>query len=292
MIDFKREYEASRMLIEHELEGCFKSNEPQKGLFEAMRYSLLAGGKRVRPVLVIKFCEACGGDIKRAMPFALAVEMLHTYSLIHDDLPCMDNDDLRRGKPSNHMVFGEYTAVLAGDALLTEAFGTIMSAELSAEACVAGGRVLADAAGCMGMCGGQFLDMEGEGWDLTPEGVHAIHERKTVALIRAAARLGVIAGAGTEDQFEAATEYADAVGLAFQLCDDLLDTTSTADRLGKSVGKDAKSGKSTFASVYGAADCKRMILAKTEEAKTAIASSFNNTEFLSSLADNLAERTY
>ncbi len=292
MIDFKHEYESCRMLIEHELECCFKQNEPQKGLFEAMRYSLLAGGKRVRPVLVLKFCEACGGDIKKAMPFALGIEMLHTYSLIHDDLPCMDNDELRRGKPSNHIVFGEYTAVLAGDALLTEAFSTLLSADLSADACVSAGRVLADAAGCMGMCGGQFLDMEGEGWDLNAEAISAIHERKTAALIRAAARLGVIAGAGTEDQFEAATEYADAIGLAFQLRDDILDILSTAERLGKSVGKDFKSGKSTFASVYGADECERMILEKTEGAKSAIASSFNNTDFLNCLADNLAERLY
>ena len=271
MTAFDIEYEKSRESAEKALEGFFKEKAPQGRLLESMRYSLLAGGKRVRPILVMKFCEACGGNEEDALAFACAIEMLHTYSLIHDDLPCMDNDTLRRGKPTNHVVFGECTAVLAGDALLTAAFETLLKAKLPPEKCVAAGIELAKAAGAMGMCGGQYLDMDGEGKALTADMIEAIHAGKTAALIRAAAKMGVIAGGGTEKQLEAAEKYAEAVGLAFQLRDDLLDITATSEELGKSAGKDAESEKSTFVTVYGIDGCERMIAQKTEEAKAAVA---------------------
>jgi len=287
---FEQDYEALRALTERALESRFTDDVPQKTLLEAMRYSLLAGGKRVRPVMLLAFCRACGGDAEKALPLACGLEMLHTYSLIHDDLPCMDDDTLRRGRPTNHVVYGEWTAVLAGDALLTAAFGEILSAPLPAEALIAAGRELAEAAGEKGMCGGQYLDMDGEGKNLPPEAVEAIHVRKTAALIRAAARMGVIAGGGTKKQMDAATAYAEAVGLAFQLRDDLLDLTSTAEVLGKSVGADEKNGKATFVSVYGAETCERMIADETEKAKGAVAAAFPGDTFLSALAEKLAGR--
>ena len=290
MGDFEREYEELRALTERELEKRFSDDVPQKTLLEAMRYSLLAGGKRVRPVMLLAFCRACGGEAEKALPFACGLEMLHTYSLIHDDLPCMDDDTLRRGKPTNHVVFGEWTAVLAGDALLTAAFGELLSAPLPAAALVSAGRELAEAAGEKGMCGGQFLDMDGEGKKLPASAVEAIHVRKTAALIRAAARMGVIAGGGTEAQLRAAGDYAAAVGFAFQLRDDLLDLTSTPEVLGKSVGADEKNDKSTFVSVYGAEACERLIAGETAKAKAAVGAAFTDAEFLSELADRLAGR--
>ena len=290
METFEKEYEALRAMTEEALQARFTDDVPQKTLLEAMRYSLLAGGKRVRPVMLLAFCRACGGDEKKALPLACGIEMLHTYSLIHDDLPCMDDDTLRRGKPTNHVVYGEWTAVLAGDALLTAAFGEVLSAPLPAEALAAAGRALAEAAGEKGMCGGQYLDMDGEGKRLPASAVEAIHVRKTAALIRAAATMGVIAGGGTKAQLHAAAAYAEAVGLAFQLRDDLLDLTSTPEMLGKSVGADEKNEKSTFVSVYGAEKCERMIADETEKAKKAVAAAFPDASFLTALAEKLAGR--
>ena len=184
-------------LIDAKLAEYFHADGmPQAGLFEAMRYSLNAGGKRIRPILVLEFCRITGGDCDKALPAACAVEMLHTYSLIHDDLPCMDNDDLRRGKPTNHVVYGECTATLAGDALQAEAFGTILRSELPAEARAECARILADAVGADGMCGGQFLDMIGENKELTAYELDEINSRKTGALLIAACTMGVAAARG------------------------------------------------------------------------------------------------
>ena len=289
-MDFEHEYDFLRSMTERRLSEYFTENVPQKTLLDAMRYSLLAGGKRVRPVLVLSFCRACGGDEKTALEPACAIEMLHTYSLIHDDLPCFDDDTLRRGRPTNHVVYGEWTAVLAGDALLTAAFETLLKAELPEKSVIAAGRVLASAAGALGMCGGQYLDMDGEGKTLSAQEIEAIHAGKTAALIEAAAEMGVIAAGGTEKQLAAAKSYASSVGLAFQLRDDLLDLSSTPEMLGKSVGKDAAEEKSTFASVFGAEECERRIAEETQKAKTALKGAFENTEFLKMLADKLAER--
>ena len=205
---------------------------PQAGLAEAMRYSLLAGGKRIRPMLVLEFCRITGGDPKAALPVACAIEMLHTYSLIHDDLPCMDNDTLRRGRPTNHVVYGECTATLAGDALQAEAFGTILRSELSAERRARCAEHLANAVGLDGMCGGQYLDMLGEGKTLSPEELDEINSRKTGALLTAACLMGVAAAGGSSRQEEAAARYGAALGAAFQIRDDMLDALSTEAELG------------------------------------------------------------
>lgn len=287
-----QEYEICRQMIEDELSKAFCGDVPQKPLYEAMRYSLLAGGKRIRPVMVLKFAEACGADMEKALPIACAVEMLHTYSLIHDDLPCMDNDDLRRGKPTSHKVFGECTAVLAGDALQAAAFETILLSDLPNDIKAEAAKELAVAAGENGICGGQYLDMDGEKRKLSIQDITNIHILKTASMIRAAARMGVIAGGGTERQLEAAAKYADAVGIAFQIRDDVLDYTSTTEELGKPVGSDRENEKSTFASIFGTDACEALIHERTEAAKAAARYAFENPEFLVWLADMLAKRKY
>ena len=242
-----KEYKA---LIDTKLAEYFRADDmPQAGLFEAMRYSLNAGGKRIRPILVLEFCRITGGDCDKALPVACAIEMLHTYSLIHDDLPCMDNDDLRRGKPTNHVVYGECTATLAGDALQAEAFGTILRSELPAEARAECARILADAVGADGMCGGQFLDMIGENKLLTADELDEINSRKTGALLIAACTMGVAAAGGNEKQSEAASRFGAAIGAAFQIRDDMLDVISTSEQLGKPIGSDAQEHKNTYMAV-------------------------------------------
>jgi geranylgeranyl diphosphate synthase type II len=207
-------------IIEQALEKCFlpaeaTSTNSLNGLAEAMRYSLLAGGKRIRPMLVLEFCRISGGDIEKALPVACAIEMLHTYSLIHDDLPSMDNDDLRRGKPTNHVVFGECTAILAGDTLQAEAFGSILRSQLPADRKAKCAELLADAAGLDGMCGGQYLDMSWEGRKLSEQELTEINSRKTGALIVAACQMGVAAAGGSQLQFDTAGHFGAALGLAF-----------------------------------------------------------------------------
>lgn len=274
---------------EEYLARCFTNDAPQKKLFEAMRYSLLAGGKRLRPVMVLAFCELCGGNAENALPFAAALEMVHTYSLIHDDLPCMDNDDYRRGKPTNHRVFGEATAVLAGDALLTAAFGQLASAKLPAERIVEAVRVLSLCAGELGMVGGQVLDMDAEMRICTEQEVIDIQSRKTGALISAACQLGVIAAGGTSKQQTAAAQYADSLGLAFQIQDDILDVIGDAGKLGKATGVDKN--KNTFVRLYGVETCKEMVAQETEKAVHAL-DSFDNADFLIGLARELVHREF
>ena len=274
---------------EEYLARCFTNDAPQKKLFEAMRYSLLAGGKRLRPVMVLAFCELCGGNAENALPFAAALEMVHTYSLIHDDLPCMDNDDYRRGKPTNHRVFGEATAVLAGDGLLTAAFGQLASAKLPAERIVEAVRVLSLCAGELGMVGGQVLDMDAETRICTEQEVIDIQSRKTGALISAACQLGVIAAGGSSKQQTAAAQYADSLGLAFQIQDDILDVTGDAGKLGKATGVDKN--KNTFVRLYGVETCKEMVAQETEKAVHAL-DSFDNADFLIGLARELVHREF
>ncbi len=260
------------------------------GLAEAMRYSLLAGGKRIRPMLVLEFCRVSEGDPEAAMPIACAVEMLHTYSLIHDDLPCMDDDELRRGRPTNHVVYGECTATLAGDALQAEAFGTILRSALPAESRAACAEDLANAVGLDGMCGGQYLDMLGEGKKLSEHELDEINSRKTGALLIAACRMGVHAAGGTEEQLEAASVYGAALGAAFQLRDDMLDELSTVEELGKPLCSDRQEGKNTYLTLCGADECERRIKVLTEAAKQSLDGCFDDTGFLKELADSLAVR--
>ncbi len=273
--------------IEAYLQECFKEDAPQKELFEAMRYSLLAGGKRLRPVLTQAFCELCGGNAEEVLPFGAAIEMVHTYSLIHDDLPCMDNDDLRRGKPTNHRVYGEATAVLAGDALLTAAFSQLAKAKLPAERIVEAVRVLSLCAGELGMVGGQVLDMDAEARECTEQEVYDIQSRKTGALISAACQLGVIAAGGSEKQQAAASAYAESLGLAFQIEDDILDVVGDEQKLGKAVGVDEK--KNTFVRLYGIKKCREMIRDETDKAIAAL-SAFEQPVLLTELAQALASR--
>lgn len=283
-----KEYKA---LIDTKLAEYFRADDmPQAGLFEAMRYSLNAGGKRIRPILVLEFCRITGGDCDKALPVACAIEMLHTYSLIHDDLPCMDNDDLRRGKPTNHVVYGECTATLAGDALQAEAFGTILRSELPSEARAECARILADAVGADGMCGGQFLDMIGENKLLTADELDEINSRKTGALLIAACTMGVAAAGGNEKQSEAAKRFGAAIGAAFQIRDDILDVISTSEQLGKPIGSDAQEHKNTYMALYGADRCMKMIEKLTEVAKAALNEAFDDTAFLCDLADSMVTR--
>lgn len=291
-MSYQEEMSLCQTAVESALEKYFTEDCAQKTLKDAMRYSLLAGGKRIRPVLVLKFCEAAGGAPEKAMPVACAVEMLHTYSLIHDDLPCMDNDDLRRGRPTNHKVYGECTATLAGDALQCAAFQTILSADLPAESRAAAALELAQCAGQDGMCGGQQLDMEGESRRLTLEEVQLKDELKTGCLIRAACVMGVLAAGKTRDSEEAkaAAVYASCIGRAFQIRDDILNVISDAETMGKPVGNDEESSKSTYVSLLGLDRCQELVMELSEQAKSAIHGVFADTSFLASLVDYLAGR--
>lgn len=280
-----------KVLIDTELEKYFHFEQsPMAGLAESMRYSLLAGGKRIRPLLVLEFCRICGGEIEQALPFACAVEMLHTYSLIHDDLPCMDNDDLRRGRPTNHKVYGECTAVLAGDTLQAEAFGTILRSKLPAEHRARAAEILANAVGFDGMCGGQYLDMLGEGHKLSEKELTEINSRKTGALLVAACQMGVAAAGGSSEQLDYAAQYGASIGMAFQIRDDMLDVLSTDEELGKNVGSDAVEKKNTYMALLGQEECQALINKLTAHAKSVLSANFNDADFLCKLADSLAER--
>ena len=262
---------------------------PQKQLFEAMEYSLLAGGKRLRPVFAFEFCRLCGRDWQSAAPFAAAVEMIHTYSLIHDDLPSMDNDDFRRGRPTNHKIYGEAMAILAGDALLTDAFAVASTAQLPEPADMAFAiGMLSECAGSLGMVGGQVLDIQAELRECTEEDVLAIQDRKTGALIRAACVLGAVAGGATEEQINAAAQFAAGLGLAFQIRDDMLDVIGTAEEMGKGVGTDES--KNTFVRLYGLEKCEELVQKYTDYAISAL-DVFDDTSFVKELALSLTART-
>ena len=281
-----------REMIDAALAEYFSMGEgfPQARLAEAMRYSLLAGGKRIRPMLVLEFCRIAGGDVKAALPVACAIEMLHTYSLIHDDLPCMDNDDLRRGRPTNHVVYGECTAVLAGDTLQAEAFGTILRSDLPAERKAACAEILAGAVGLDGMCGGQYLDMAWEGRQLTEQELTEINSRKTGALLVAACQMGVAAAGGSSLMLDTAGHFGAALGMAFQIRDDMLDVLSTAEELGKPIGSDSQECKNTYMVLMGEEGCRRTVARLTEFAKGILGEAFEDTAFLCALADSLADR--
>lgn len=230
---------------------CGRFLPEESEVCRAARYSLLGGGKRIRAVLVLSVCEMLGGNMAAAEQFAAAVEMLHCYSLIHDDLPCMDNDDLRRGRPSCHKAFGEATAMLAGDVLLTEAFEAIANAPASAQACVRAAKALGAGAGSRGMVYGQELDLKYESLAATKEQLRLIHRNKTGALINAAVQMGAAAAEADEEKCKALEAYAYGIGLVFQIVDDVLDVTSTPEQLGKPIGSDSENGKTTFATLYG-----------------------------------------
>ena len=285
---FQTRYETYRTAVESYLETLFAGRPDWRDLYESMRYSLLAGGKRIRPVLTLEFARLAGlADWKTALPMACALELVHTYSLIHDDLPCMDNDDLRRGKPTNHKVYGECTAVLAGDALQAEAFGTILRCGLPAERRAECAEYLAGAAGVDGICGGQFMDMradppQDEAWLTDLQG------RKTGSLLSAACAMGAAAAGAGEDKTDLALQYGAALGAAFQIRDDMLDVLSTEAELGKPIGSDAEEGKLTFMSLYGEEKCAAMVSRLTERA-VELAGELGS-DFLAQLAARLSYR--
>lgn len=279
--------------IEKALEGALPAPSPQdpEGLVsEAMRYSLLCGGKRVRPVLTLAFCELCGGEPLGALPFACAVEMVHTYSLIHDDMPCMDDDAMRRGRPTNHRVYGEAMALLAGDGLLTLAFETALGFSGDPQAALDGARFLARCAGAKGMVGGQCIDLQSDGGKMSVELLQAMDKGKTVALIHAACGMGCIAAGAQEGQLLAAGRYAHGLGMAFQLRDDILDVEGSAEKLGKETGMDAARSKQNYVSLLGLEEAKRLVEEYTQEAVRALEGFPGDKGFLQDFALGLASR--
>lgn len=266
---------------------------PQGKVCEAMAYSLLDGGKRIRGCLTLAMCELCGGEVQSALPLACAIEMVHAYSLIHDDLPCMDNDDLRRGKPSCYIKFGEGTALLAGDALLTHAFSAASDAyfngTLPAETVLRCVNQLSRAAGVEGMIGGQVIDTAPEEVPMTPEQLEAMHSMKTGALIRSAAVLGCLAAGAPRDVVMQADLYAAKIGLAFQIVDDILDATEESEKLGKSTS-DADNNKTTYITLYGVEKAREMVRRLVLEADLAVKGTVLDDEMLYELADTLAKR--
>ena len=292
-MEFRAEYDRVKELVEESLKEYFQEECSQRRLLEAMRYSLLAGGKRIRPVLLLKFCAASGGEMERALPLACAIEMIHTYSLIHDDLPVMDNDDTRRGMPTCHKMYGECTATLAGDALQAAAFRVLLSAKLHPDTLVKSGFYLAQAAGETGMCGGQELDTSNY-TKRDEEGLTLINDLKTGALLRAACAIGVLAAgnASEEGMLKAAEDYGRHLARAFQIRDDVLDITADPQVLGKPAGSDAENEKPTYASVYGLEKCAELINAETQQAVNSLRGVFRDIGFFEQLAVGLAERNY
>ena len=262
-------------------------------IHKAMRYSIFVGGKRLRPVLCLAAAEACGGAVSSAMPAACAVECIHTYSLIHDDLPCMDNDDFRRGKPTNHKVFGEGVAVLAGDALLTIAFEILAHAEPTAryksQSLI---RELADASGSKWLIGGQVADLEGEGKQINGAQLKFIHQSKTAALLTAAIRLGAMSANASAQKLAALTVFGQSLGLAFQVIDDILDVTQTSEKLGKSAGKDIAAQKATYPAIFGLEKSRREAHRLTAQAHKVLEPFGEKAATLKALADYLLERDY
>ena len=288
-MDYATQYQEYLARVNRALETACDAFLPEESeVCRAARYSLLGGGKRIRAVLVLAVCDMLNGDAAAAEQFAAAVEMLHCYSLIHDDLPCMDNDDLRRGKPTNHKVYGETLAVLAGDALQPEAYRLILTAPgLDESRRAACGRILAEASGADGMVAGQVLDTLHA--PKTEAEVTEVHRLKTGAMIAGACRLGVAAAGGSGGLMAAAETYAQELGLAFQIRDDMLDVCGDAAEFGKPIGSDKEEGKVTFMDLLGLEGCGRAVRAHTEAAKAAVAD-WDTDGFLAALADSLAER--
>jgi geranylgeranyl diphosphate synthase type II len=269
--DFTAYLEESRLRVEEALDGALGPERPEV-LREAMRYSLLAGGKRLRPILCLAACELAGGRAEQAMPTAVALEMIHTMSLIHDDLPAMDNDDLRRGRPTNHKVYGEARAILAGDALLTRAFEMVAlrSPGLPAERLLAVVGELSLASGAPGLVGGQVVDLDSEGKEVDLDTLEYIHLHKTGALLRACVLSGALIAGASDELLEALRTYARGIGLAFQIIDDILDVTASSEVLGKTAGKDLSADKTTYPKLLGLEESRRRAVALVAEAKAAL----------------------
>ena len=289
----KETFDRYLSLVERALEQSLPA--PSEGaltapVMDSMRYSVFVGGKRIRPVMALAFCRLCGGKTEEALPFACAVEMVHTYSLIHDDLPCMDDDDLRRGRPTNHKVFGEAMALLAGDGLLTKAFETALSFSGPSEDTLRGARILAQCAGAQGRVGGQCIDLDSEGKTVDLDLLREMDLGKTVALISAACQMGCVAAGAGEDVLENARRYAEGVGMAFQIRDDILDVLGDAASLGKNVGMDAARDKRNYVSLLGVEKAQSLVDSFTAQAEQALDAFPGDTGFLRELARSLAAR--
>lgn len=290
--DLDRWMKSTRALVEKSLRSAVPAASAKPAtIHRAMRYSLLSGGKRLRPLLCCAASEACGGTVRMALPAACAVEMIHAYSLIHDDLPCMDDDDLRRGRPTSHKVFGEGMAVLAGDALLTEAFavlskarpaGSYTTADLVAE--------LARAAGSRGLIAGQVADLEAEGRRPSEPALYFIHAAKTGMLLRASLKLGAMSAGAKKAQVNVLDRFGFCLGLAFQIQDDILDATQTAKKLGKTAGKDAAAGKMTFPALFGLDESRELAEQWTSDAIGSLKPFGPHGEILRGLAERLLRR--
>ena len=287
--------ETYQMLIEQAIAESLppaKADDLNQQVITAMRYSLLNGGKRIRPMLALAFCELCGEAPEKALPFACAIEMVHTYSLIHDDLPAMDNDVLRRGKACNHIVYGEAMALLAGDALLTKAFELAAAAPVPAEKRVQAMMVLAMFSGAEGMIGGQCIDLQSPDADVDLDTLKAMDTGKTVALISAACQMGCLAAGAGDDMLMAAQAYAEGIGMAFQIQDDILDVTGTQEEMGKSVGADEANQKKNYVSLLGVEQAAKLVKSYTQSAIEALQKTGKDTAYLEELAKNLSDRRH
>lgn len=286
-----------KLVDEHLLDFLPNVDNKSISLYESMKYSLAAGGKRLRPVLLLAACEFAGGDVYEALPYACALEYIHTYSLIHDDLPAMDNDDLRRGLPTNHKVYGEALAILAGDGLLTSAFEAINkdmmlyfdSAEKMTQRIKASYEI-AKGAGCRGMVAGQVSDIEGENTQYSNEMLEYIHINKTGALIKSAVRAGLYLGKPTSDMLDDLDRYAENLGLAYQIADDILDVIGNPEELGKATGSDEKKHKNTYTSINGMDASVKRLKELTDNAVKALEPYYDNAEFFRDLVLELAQR--
>lgn len=294
-MDIKRYFKDKAEIINKELDRLMpKEDECPEILNRAMRYSVFAGGKRLRPILMMAACEAFGGKEADAMPYACAIEMIHTYSLIHDDLPAMDNDDLRRGIPTNHKVFGEDMAILAGDGLLSLAF-QVMANDLTARneiRFIKALKAVADAAGVKGMVAGQAVDVMSEGTDIPPETLEYIHLNKTSAMIKGALKAGAYIGGASDKEAEKLASAGDKIGLAFQIQDDILDIESTAEVLGKNINSDIKNDKKTYVSMYGIEYSKNKVKEYSYEAENIIDTLSADGDILKEIVIYLTGRTY
>jgi geranylgeranyl diphosphate synthase type II len=278
-------------IIEKKLDEFIPVERPEE-IFKSMRYSVLAEGKRLRPIICLETCRLFGGDIEDAIPTACAIEMLHAQSLIHDDLPCMDNDDYRRGKLTNHKVFGESTAVLAGDALLTFAPQLIIqkSKKLSKETIV---KVLEEyciAAGAYGIIAGQVVDIDSENKKITPETLNFIHTHKTADLFKLALRAGAIIAGADDNALNAVTDFGQKLGFAFQICDDILDETSTFEEMGKTLGKDKEEQKSTYTALFGLEKARERVCCLLDEACDIMTKNGFKSEIFGEIINNIRER--
>ncbi|MCI5604738.1 MAG: polyprenyl synthetase family protein [Clostridia bacterium] len=288
----KNELKDRIKIIDNALEKFLpEKDNSQSVIYRAMRYSVFAGGKRLRPILMTEVCRMCGGILDDVMPFACAMEMIHTYSLIHDDLPAMDNDDMRRGMPTNHIKFGEATAILAGDALLNKAFETVSEYGKDVPNAMRAISILALSSGTEGMIGGQVVDIESEGKDIDIDKLRYIHLLKTGAIIRSSCVVGAVVAGADDDEIKAVDEFASNLGVAFQIRDDILDVTGNAQELGKPIGSDEKSGKNTYVKLLGLEKSEELVEKYSKKAIDALCIFGERAEFLKRLTDYLINRS-